>query len=96
MSVGRLSAQERYKGQDRVIGALPHLLAAGHDAVFLIAGEGDDRDRLEALARTLGVAERVWTVAELLDAALSVAPQTPTETAPDRRRRFQVIEGGKP
>jgi hypothetical protein len=29
---------------------------------------------------------------ELLDAALAVAP---TETAPDRRRRFRVIEGGR-
>lgn len=73
LSVGRLSAQERYKGQDRVIGALPHLLAAGHDAVFLIAGEGDDRDRLEALARTLGVAERVRFLGVLDSATLADA-----------------------
>jgi hypothetical protein len=30
-----------------------------------------------------------------IDAALSVAPAAPTETVPDRRRRFRVIDGGK-
>lgn len=32
----------------------------------------------------LGEAERVWTVADLLDAALATQPITPTTTAPDR------------
>jgi hypothetical protein len=52
----------------------------------------------EALRTTpavaLGIADRVWTVGDLLDAALALAPLEPTETAPDRRRRFRVIEGG--
>lgn len=43
-------------------------------------------------AKALGIAERI---AQLVDAALSVAPALPTETPPDRRRKFQVIEGGK-
>jgi phosphatidylinositol alpha-1,6-mannosyltransferase len=38
---------------------LPHLLARGHDVVYRVAGEGDDRPRLEALARECGVAGRV-------------------------------------
>jgi phosphatidylinositol alpha-1,6-mannosyltransferase len=59
LTVGRLDSRERYKGQDRVIAALPELLAAGHDIVYVIAGEGDDRARLEALAQDSGVAERV-------------------------------------
>lgn len=42
-----------------------------------------------------GIADRVWTVGDLLDAALAVAPRLPTETPPDRRRQFRVIEGGK-
>src|SRR5262249_10625808 len=43
----------------------------------------------------IGIAARPWSIGELIDAALAVAPPTPTETAPDRRRRFRVIEGGK-
>jgi len=41
----------------------------------------------------LGIAKHVWSIGDLLDAALAVAPTEPTETAPDRRRRFRVIEG---
>jgi phosphatidylinositol alpha-1,6-mannosyltransferase len=56
LAVGRLSAQERYKGHDRVIDALPQVLRNHPNATFLIAGDGDDRARLEASAqvRTLG------------------------------------------
>jgi hypothetical protein len=53
----------------------------------------------EALRTTpaivLGIADRVWTLGELLDAALATQPIDPVVTAPDRRRRFRVIEGGK-
>src|ERR1700754_5050929 len=46
-------------------------------------------------AKALGIAERTWTIGQLVDAALAVAPALPTETPPDRRRKFVVIEGGK-
>jgi len=46
-------------------------------------------------AVALGIADRVWSIGDLLDAALAVAPADPTTTAPERRRRFRVIEGGK-
>ena len=47
-------------------------------------------------AMALGIADRVWTIGDLLDAALAVAPSTPTEPTPqDRRKGFRVIEGGK-
>jgi IS1 family transposase len=53
----------------------------------------------EALRTTpavaLGIAERPWSIGDLLDAVLAIEPAAPTETAPDRRRRFQVIEGGR-
>jgi len=45
-------------------------------------------------AMAVGVADHVWSIGELIDAALAVAPAAPTETAPDRRRGFRVIEGG--
>ena len=59
LTVGRMDARERYKGHDLVIAAIPQLVAAGHDVVYLIVGEGDDRKRLEALARQAGIADRV-------------------------------------
>ncbi|MHC2577375.1 IS1 family transposase [Bradyrhizobium diazoefficiens] len=46
-------------------------------------------------AKALGLAERPWSIAQLVDAALSMAPALPTETPPDRRRKFTVIQGGK-
>jgi hypothetical protein len=46
-------------------------------------------------AVALGITDHAWSIGELLDAALSVAPPAPTETAPDRRRQFKVIQGGK-
>lgn len=46
-------------------------------------------------AMAVGIAAHVWSIGELLDVALAVAPAEPTETAPDRRRRFRVIQGGQ-
>lgn len=46
-------------------------------------------------AMALGIADRVWTIGDLLDAAFAAVPPLPTPTAPDRRRQFRVIEGGK-
>ena len=46
-------------------------------------------------AKALRVADRAWTIAQLVDAALAMAPAMPTETPPDRRRKFTVIEGGR-
>lgn len=59
LTVGRMSAAEGYKGHDRVIRALPALTEQCPDVVYLIAGTGDDRARLEALAREAGVVDRV-------------------------------------
>jgi hypothetical protein len=39
----------------------------------------------------LGVADRVWTIGDLLDATLAIEPNRPVRT----RRNFTVIEGGK-
>jgi phosphatidylinositol alpha-1,6-mannosyltransferase len=56
---GRLVSRERAKGMDEVMQALPGLLADHPDLVYLIGGEGPDRPRLEAKARSLDLAERV-------------------------------------
>lgn len=59
LTVGRLASAERYKGHDRVISTMPAILAQGYDLMYLIAGDGDDRHRLEQLAREYGVEDRV-------------------------------------
>ena len=41
-----------------------------------------------------GITDRPWSLGELIDAALAIATPDPTETAPERRRKFRVIEGG--
>jgi len=39
------------------------------------------------------IADRVWTIGDLLDAALAKVPDAPTETPTQRRRKFRVIQG---
>jgi IS1 family transposase len=46
-------------------------------------------------AEALGLTDHAWSIGELLDAALAVAPSAPVDTPSNRRRRFRVIEGGK-
>lgn len=58
-TVSRLAASEQYKGHDRVLRVMPRVLAAHPDTVYLIAGDGDDRQRLEALAIELGLGDKV-------------------------------------
>jgi phosphatidyl-myo-inositol dimannoside synthase len=59
LTVGRMDSRECYKGHDRVIAAIPDLVAKGHDICYVVVGEGDDRGRLEVLARSAGVSDRV-------------------------------------
>lgn len=42
-------------------------------------------------AVALGVAERVWTIGDLLDAALPLEPNRPARV----KRNFLVIKGGR-
>jgi phosphatidylinositol alpha-1,6-mannosyltransferase len=59
LTVGRMDSRDRYKGHDRVIAAIPDLVQRGHNVIYVIIGQGDDRARLEQLARETQVAERV-------------------------------------
>lgn len=59
LTLGRLSAQERYKGIDEVIDVLPELLRHESNLVYLVAGEGDDRPRLSRLVEEKGLQEFV-------------------------------------
>jgi glycosyltransferase involved in cell wall biosynthesis len=59
LSVGRLAASEKYKGQDKVIAAMPLILKEVPGAKYLIVGRGDDKARLKNLAVELGVEDKV-------------------------------------
>lgn len=58
LTVGRLAAEERYKGHDKVIEAVSRLPGKHPDIRYLIIGGGDDKPRLESLARSCGVSDR--------------------------------------
>jgi phosphatidylinositol alpha-1,6-mannosyltransferase len=59
LTVGRMNADERYKGHDEVLRALPELQSRIPGIVWLVVGDGDDRPRLEHLARSMGLADTV-------------------------------------
>ena len=59
LTLARLPSAERYKGVDEVLEILPALIADEPTLTYLIAGDGDDRLRLEAKARDLGIDDRV-------------------------------------
>src|SRR5690606_39273150 len=53
LTVGRLASNERYKGHEPVFSVLAGLRRKYPDLVHVAAGEGDDRQRLEAVAAEL-------------------------------------------
>jgi glycosyltransferase involved in cell wall biosynthesis len=59
ITLGRLAAGEQYKGFDEIIELLPVLSKQIPNLAYLIVGDGDDRARLAAKARALGVEDRV-------------------------------------
>jgi phosphatidylinositol alpha-1,6-mannosyltransferase len=50
LTVGRLSASERYKGHEEIFAVLPALRTKLPGLVHVVAGDGDDRSRLERRA----------------------------------------------
>jgi phosphatidylinositol alpha-1,6-mannosyltransferase len=59
LSVGRMDADERYKGIDAVIRALPEIRHSVPGVSYTVVGEGTDLDRLRQLAVDCGVADLV-------------------------------------
>jgi phosphatidylinositol alpha-1,6-mannosyltransferase len=58
MTMGRLAAAERYKGIDQVIEIMPRLRERFPGLKYLIIGDGDDRARLEAKAKSFRVFDK--------------------------------------
>jgi glycosyltransferase involved in cell wall biosynthesis len=69
-SVGRL---ERYKGHQRVIAALPHVLALEPDARLWVAGSGPYEPELRRLVAELGLADKVEISAVAADDRAAMA-----------------------
>ena len=59
LTVGRWLANERYKGMDTLITALPRLLTSWPELQLVAVGEGDDRTWLENLVEERGVSRHV-------------------------------------
>ena len=59
MTFGRLAGSERYKGFDCVLEALPAIIERRPDIIYMIAGDGRDRGRLEQKAVDMGLAGHV-------------------------------------
>jgi glycosyltransferase involved in cell wall biosynthesis len=53
LTLGRLDYRERYKGFDEVIDVLPDLVFEDPRLVYIVAGDGPDRKRLEAKVHQL-------------------------------------------
>jgi phosphatidylinositol alpha-1,6-mannosyltransferase len=69
--VARMSAAEKYKGHDALLEMWPRVVKRHPEAMLVVAGEGDDRGRLEARARDLGVSRAVKFVGAVSDKALA-------------------------
>jgi phosphatidylinositol alpha-1,6-mannosyltransferase len=67
LTVARL---DPHKGVDVAIQALPAILAHHPDVRYAVAGGGPERERLERLAREVGVADRVYLLGEVADLEL--------------------------
>lgn len=88
--LGRL---EPRKGFDRVIAALPALSRAHPDLRFVLAGEGADRVRLEALAQEHGVADRLLLLGGVDEARKAALLAEADLFAMPTRREGASVEG---
>jgi phosphatidylinositol alpha-1,6-mannosyltransferase len=71
LTVGRWRADERYKGMDTLITALPRLLPRWPELQLAAVGDGDDREWLEDLAEENGVRRHVHFLSGLSYAELA-------------------------
>jgi phosphatidyl-myo-inositol dimannoside synthase len=71
LTVGRWRADERYKGMDTLITALPRLLPRFPELQLAAVGDGDDRAWLEDLAEETGVERHVHFLSGLSYAELA-------------------------
>ena len=71
LTVGRWRADERYKGMDTLIQAMPRLLLRWPDLQLVMVGAGDDKEWLVHQARDSGVQRHIHFLTDLSYAELS-------------------------
>ena len=102
LSVGRWLAEERYKGMDTLILAMPRLLLRWPQLQLAFAGSGDDRGWLEHIARDSGVQRHVHFLTDLSYGQISACYQAAEIFAlPSRGEGFgfvylEAMAHGKP
>jgi IS1 family transposase len=69
-----------------------HLAAVGLYVAFYNLCRTHEALRMTP-AMALGITDRVWSIADLIEAALKAVPKKPTPTPAQRRRSFRVIQG---
>ena len=62
LTVSRLSASEKYKGYDRVLESISLIKKELPELVYLIVGDGDDRQRVEGMIKHLNLVDSVILV----------------------------------
>jgi glycosyltransferase involved in cell wall biosynthesis len=70
LTVSRLVTSEQYKGYDRILKALPKIRQAVPNVHYIIAGQGDDRPRIETLINELNINDIVTLAGYLPDEEL--------------------------
>ena len=102
LTVGRMAADERYKGFDELLAAMPEVLAGVPTARLVIAGDGDDRVRLQARAADLGLAGSVVFTGFVNEATLrELYARCAVFAMPSRNEGFglvylEAMRAGKP
>ena len=69
--VGRMSAEERYKGHDLLIDVWPQVLEQAPAATLMVAGGGDDLERLRQRVSASGLSNRIVFLGSVPDDQLA-------------------------
>lgn len=92
LTISRLSSADSYKGIDQVIAVLPIVRGRVPRVVYTIVGDGDDRARLEILARAHGLAECVRFEGRVPDERLhALLGATDLFVLPSQREGFGIV-----
>jgi phosphatidylinositol alpha-1,6-mannosyltransferase len=90
--VGRMAADERYKGHDQLIEAWGAVLQSLPRAQLVFAGSGDDQGRLESKARGLGLGGSIRFTGFLSDPALeALYRESAVFAMPSRNEGFGLV-----
>lgn len=90
--IGRMWAEEGGKGHDTLLAAWPRVVAAVPGAELWVVGDGDDRPRLEAVARETGLEHCVHFLGQLGDTEVAKCYRRAALFAmPSRQEGFGLV-----